>query len=692
MPFRLHSNYQPAGDQPPAIKKLIAGLRSKEKFQTLLGVTGSGKTFTMANVIQEIQKPTLVIAPNKTLAAQLCNEFREFFPENAVEYFVSYYDYYQPEAYLPRTDTYIEKEATINQEIDRLRHAATQSLLSRQDVIVVSSVSCIYGLGSPKEYEKSVLHLKVGAAERSDLLHKLIDLQFERTNSDLTRGSFRARGEVVEIMPTNEEKIFRLIFSGENISGIELLDHVTRKLLEKITEAWIFPAKHYVISPAEKERALSNIRRELDERLKELETEGKLLEIDRLSRRTRYDLEMIQEVGYCNGIENYSRHFEGRPAGSPPSTLLDYFGKDFLLMIDESHVTVPQIGGMFEGDQARKNVLVEHGFRLPSAKDNRPLKFNEFAEKIGQVIFTSATPGKFEQSNSTQVVEQIIRPTGLVDPEVEVRAITPNPSPVHALTPNPSPRGRGEYGGQIEDLVDEILIRAEKHERSLVTTLTKKMAEDLSEFLIEKGVKTQYLHSDVETLDRITTLTDFRKGKYDVLVGVNLLREGLDLPEVTLVAILDADKEGFLRSETSLIQTIGRAARNVDGKVILYADEITGSLKRALKETNRRRKIQLAYNKKNNITPKTIRKKIGDIRAMFGETEKDIKDILKLELTAEPHEIEEAIKEKEKEMRDAAFNLDFETAAILRDEIVLLRKEIKGAKGKRGTKRTKGLK
>jgi excinuclease ABC subunit B len=573
---------------------------------------------------------------------------------------------------LPRTDTYIEKEAMINAEIDRLRHAATQSLLTRQDVIVVASVSCIYGLGSPKEYQKSVLKISVDDSEmtREKLLRRLVDLQFERTNTDLTRGSFRARGDVLEIMPTNEEKIFRVIFEEEIISRIELLHHITRKLLEKLDEAWIFPAKHYVVSPEGQERALVAIRHELNARLKELESQGLVLEAERLSRRTRYDLEMIQEIGYCNGIENYSCHFEDRAPGEPPSTLLDFFfatpklatsaggPRDFLVMIDESHVTIPQIGGMFEGDRVRKEILIEHGFRLPSAKDNRPLKFYEFEKKLGQVIFTSATPGKYEQAHSTKVVEQIIRPTGLVDPEVEIRPVV----------------------GQIDDLIKEIEIRAKKKERTLVTTLTKKMAEDLTDFLIEKGIKTQYLHSDVETLDRITTLTDLRKGKYDVLVGVNLLREGLDLPEVTLVAILDADKEGFLRSETSLIQTIGRAARNVNGKVILYADEVTGSLKRALKETNRRRDIQLAHNKKHHITPKTIEKKISDIRAMLGEEERETKDILKLELTAEPHEIAEVIIEKEKEMRDAAFNLDFETAAVLRDQIVELKKEMKKVK------------
>ena len=683
MPFDLKSNYQPSGDQPKAINELVAGLRSHEKNQTLLGVTGSGKTFTMANVIQEVQKPTLVIAHNKTLAAQLCNEFREFFPNNAVEYFVSYYDYYQPEAYMPRTDTYIEKEAMINQEIDRLRHAATQSLLTRKDVIVVSSVSCIYGLGSPKEYEKSVLQVSVGNLLRRDqLLHRLIDLQFERTSTDLKRGSFRARGEIIEIMPMNEEVLYRLSFEGDNLRSIQLLDHITRKFKEEVAKVFIFPAKHYVLSEAGKQGAISDIRSELAEQLKEFEKAGKVLEADRLSRRTRYDLEMIEEVGYCNGIENYSRHFDGRNEGDPPSTLLDYFPKDFLLMIDESHVTLPQLNAMYAGDKSRKDMLVEHGFRLPSARDNRPLRFEEFQKKINQTIFTSATPGDFERLKSTKVVEQIIRPTGLVDPEVEIRA----------LTPSPSPRLEGESNlGQVEDLINEIQIRVEKKERTLVTTLTKKMAEDLNEYLTEKKIKTQYLHSDVETLDRITILTDFRKGQYDVLIGVNLLREGLDLPEVTLVVILDADKEGFLRSETSLIQTIGRAARNVDGKVILYADEMTGSLTRALKETNRRRKIQIAYNKKNNITPKTIQKKIGDIRAMFGEAKDDTKDVLKLELTAEPHEIKEVIREKEKEMRDAAFNLDFETAAILRDQIVLLKKEIRGfGRGKRREDRIVG--
>jgi len=664
MEFVLHSEYQPAGDQPKAIGQLITGLKSGDRFQTLLGVTGSGKTFTMANVIQNIQKPTLVIAHNKTLAAQLCNEFREFFPENAVEYFVSYYDYYQPEAYLPRTDTFIEKEAMINQEIDRLRHAATQALLTRKDVIIVASVSCIYGLGSPKEYEKTVLHVHVGKGERSDILHRLVDMQFERTNADLTRGHFRARGDVLEIMPMNEEVIYRLRLEDDVVREIVMLDAVTRKVLEHVPDMWIFPAKHYVVSSDREKKAVADIRQELADQLAAFDREGKPLESERLSRRTRYDLEMMENIGYCNGIENYSRHFDGRNEGEPPYTLLDYFGDDFLTMIDESHVTVTQIGGMYAGDRARKDTLVEHGFRLPSARDNRPLKFEEFEKRIGQTVFVSATPGKYEYQHSDHVVEQIIRPTGLVDPEIDVRPVT----------------GDGEKKGQVEDLIEEIVIREEKGERTLVTTLTKKMAEDLTEFLAERHIKVQYLHSDVETLDRITTLTDFRKGKYDVLVGVNLLREGLDLPEVTLVAILDADKEGFLRSETAIIQTIGRAARNVEGRVILYADEITGSLERAIRETERRRTIQIAHNKEHGITPKTIQKQIKDIREMFGASEEDIKNVLKIEVTAEPKEIEELIKDKTEEMRVASHHLDFETAAILRDEIVLLKKELKEKK------------
>ncbi len=664
MQFKLKSDYKPAGDQPKAIEALVQGLKEEKRFQTLLGVTGSGKTFTMANVIQETQRPTLVIAHNKTLAAQLCNEFREFFPENAVEYFVSYYDYYQPEAYIPRSDTYIEKEAMINQEIDRLRHAATQALLSRRDVIIVASVSCIYGLGSPKAYQDEAFRIEVGSPlTREEILHKLVDMQFTRTTADLTRGQYRARGEVIEIMPMNEETLYRLEIEDDKVGRIQALDPITRRERTQTTQdVWLFPAKHYVISPEHQVKAVKDIEAEMKAQLALFEKEGKVLEAERLSRRTRYDLEMIKNVGYCNGIENYSRHFDGRKEGEPPYTLLDYFPKDALVFIDESHVSIPQIGGMYAGDRARKDTLVDHGFRLPSARDNRPLQFDEFEERTGQTIFVSATPGKFEAQVSKHIVEQIIRPTGLVDPEVTIRPITP------------------ENGakGQVDDLVEEILKRVPNGERVLATTLTKKMAEDLTTFLKEKGVKVQYLHSDVETLDRITILTDFRKGKYDVLVGVNLLREGLDLPEVTLVAILDADKEGFLRSETSIIQTIGRAARNVAGVVIVYADNLTGSLERALKETTRRREIQVTYNKEHNITPMTIIKGIKDIREMLGaEAADDTRDILKLELAAEPHEIEEVIKEKEKDMREAARKLDFETATILRDEIAILKAEIK---------------
>jgi excinuclease ABC subunit B len=679
MPFQLRSHYLPAGDQPKAIERLTAGLRAGERYQTLLGVTGSGKTFTMANVVQNVQKPTLVIAHNKTLAAQLCNEFREFFPENAVEYFVSYYDYYQPEAYLPRTDTFIEKEAMINQEIDRLRHAATQALLTRRDVIVVASVSCIYGLGSPAEYRNTVLHIrtsegaqrdgsfgprglkpKASGPPRSEILRRLVDMQFERTTADLARGHFRARGDIIEIMPMNEEVIYRLRLDEEEVSDIVRLDAVTRRELGRERDAWIFPAKHYVVSSAREQKAISDIRAELQAQLELFERDGKALEADRLSRRTRYDLEMLETVGYCNGIENYSRHFDGRNPGEPPYTLMDYFGDDFLTIIDESHVSVSQIGGMYAGDKARKDTLVEHGFRLPSARDNRPLTFEEFERKIGQTVFVSATPGKFEYEHSGRIVEQIIRPTGLVDPEIEVRPVT----------------GTDGAAGQVDDLIEEIVKRTGKGERTLVTTLTKKMAEDLTEFLIERKMKVQYLHSDVETLDRITTLTDFRKGAYDVLVGVNLLREGLDLPEVTLVAILDADKEGFLRSETSIIQTIGRAARNVDGHVILYADEITGSLKKAIRETNRRRTLQLAYNAEHGIIPRTVQKHIKDIREMLGAEQDEIKKVLKIEVVVDPGDIERVVKEKNEEMRIAARKLDFETAAILRDEIVALKKEL----------------
>jgi len=678
MQFKLKSDYAPAGDQPKAIELLTKGLRDGLGRQTLLGVTGSGKTFTMANVIQNVQRPTLVIAHNKTLAAQLCNEFREFFPDNVVEYFVSYYDYYQPEAYLPRTDTYIEKEATINQEIDRLRHAATQALLTRKDVIIVASVSCIYGLGSPLEYEKVVMRVVAdGQMQRDELMRRMIDMQFTRTTTDITRGQFRARGDVIEIMPVNEEVIYRVVLEGESVREIFRLDPVTREMMDKVHGIWLFPAKHFMTSPSERERALRDIENELKVRLEELDKEGKSLEYERLSRRTRYDIEMIRNIGFCNGIENYSRHFDGRAPGEPPFSLMSYFPKDFLTVIDESHVTLPQIGGMFAGDQARKQTLVEHGFRLPSAKDNRPLKFEEFIKNVGQMVMVSATPGPYEKEVSDQIVEQIIRPTGLVDPETIVMPVTPAKAlkldPSQPIHPNLDP----DYPGQVKDIIARIKERAEKGERALITTLTKKMAEDLAGYLKEDGMKVAYLHADIETLERITILSDLRRGEYDILVGVNLLREGLDLPEVSLIGILDADKEGFLRSETSLVQTIGRAARNVNGLVLLYADHMTGSLDRALKETARRREIQLAYNKEHGITPATITKKISDIRAMLGATsEAETKKILNIEISASPKELEEVIQDKKREMKEAAGNLLYETAAILRDEIVLLENEL----------------
>ena len=662
MPFKLATHLEPAGDQPKAIKKLVQGLSKKLKYQTLLGVTGSGKTFTIANVIQNVQKPTLVIAHNKTLAAQLCNEFREFFPKNAVEYFVSYYDYYQPEAYLPRTDTYIEKEAQINDEIDRLRHSTTQSLLSRRDVIVVASVSCLYGLGSPKNYEKEVIYIKKDAlCGRSILMRKLITLGFTRTSGAIERGKFRARGPILEIMPVKGEVIYRIELNKNLIAGILEIDPISQKRICERADLIMFPARHFVTLEPEKLKAIKTIRKELKERLVYFKKHGLLLEEERLERRTNYDLEMMREIGYCSGIENYSRHFDGRASGKPPATLFSYFPKDFLLIIDESHVTTPQLRGMYEGDKSRKNTLIEHGFRLPSARDNRPLMFAEFTARINQCIFISATPSEYELRISSEVVEQIIRPTGLVDPEVEVRPIVET----------------NKNWSQVEDVIGEIATRAKKRERVLVTTLTKKMAEDLTSYLVERCIKTRYLHSDIKTLDRIRILTDFRKGVFDCLVGVNLLREGLDLPEVTLVAILDADKEGFLRSETSLIQTIGRAARNVQGKVILYADVITGSIKRAVDETNRRREKQLAYNKKHGITPQTIKKEIRDITKIWGIKEKDVKEILDLELKAAPiAKVEKIIAEKEREMRFAAKRLEFELATVLRDEVKMLKKSL----------------
>lgn len=685
--FTLKSKYRPSGDQPEAIRLLSEGTARGDRYQTLLGATGTGKTFTMANVIQNVQKPTLVIAHNKTLAAQLTNEFRHFFPNNAVEYFVSYYDYYQPEAYIARSDTYIEKEAMINQEIDRLRHSATQALLTRRDVIICASVSCIYGLGSPEDYKREVLQIRVGEdMTRNSTLERLIEMQFTRTNADLLRGTFRARGEVLEIMPINEENVYRIEAPRGVIGRIEQIDPVTKKIKREQADLWIFPAKHFIISSPERTRAIKDIRAEMEERLKLFEKQGKLLEAERLERRTKYDLEMIETLGYCNGIENYSRHLSGRAAGEHPDTLLAYFPDDFLVVIDESHVTLPQIGGMYEGDRVRKESLIEHGFRLPSAADNRPLRIEEFSRIVKQTVFVSATPGKFELQNSSQIVEQIIRPTGLVDPEILVLPVSQANRPDPSVSPLRKGRSEGEVGaaepypGQVEDLLSNRIPEViKRNERVLVTTLTKKMAEDLTEFMHEKKFKVQYIHSDIDTIERLEILSEFRKGTYDVIVGVNLLREGLDLPEVSLVAIMDADKEGFLRSDTSLIQTIGRAARNVRGQVVLYADVITGSMQRAMAETERRRAKQLAYNKEHGITPKTIVKAQEDLREMLGleVTEKDVKEILKLELSAETHDLETVKKRKEAEMKEAARGLEFELAAILRDEILQLEKEIR---------------
>jgi len=682
--FKIKSDYQPAGDQPGAIRALVEGLKEGKRHQTLLGVTGSGKTFTVANVIEKVQKPTLVIAHNKTLAAQLAAEYREFFPENAVHYFVSYYDYYQPEAYMPISDTYIEKEAQINEDIERLRHAATQALLTRKDVIVVASVSCIYGLGSPLEYEK--INLKITKGEpltRAALMRRLIGLYFERVAGDLSPGTFRALGSRVEIMPASERIIRRIDLSEGRVSKIEEIDATTREKLGALESVFVFPAKHYVTPKDVQELALADIEIELKEQLKKFDASGKILEAERLKRRTRQDISMIREFGFCNGIENYSRHFDRRSSGEPPHTLLSYFvrerGKsqnerritqnnampDFLTIIDESHVTVPQIGGMYAGDRARKDMLVEHGFRLPSAVDNRPLNFAEFEERVGQTIYTSATPGSYELERSGKPIEQVIRPTGLVDPEIVVKPIV-----------SAEPRTEGpslvleKYQGQVKDFIAEAEVVTKRGGRSLVTVLTKKMAEDLANFLVEKKVRARYIHSDVKTIERIEILTNFRKGEFDVLVGVNLLREGLDLPEVELVGILDADKEGFLRSETSLIQTIGRAARNVLGKVILYADSSTGSMQRAIRTTNERRDKQIAYNKKHGITPRTIRTRIKDIVGDIASARRRaIFNLARLDESAFVGSKKSLIAEKRREMHDAASRLDFETAALLRDEI-----------------------
>ncbi len=673
--FKIKREFAPAGDQPKAIKELVDGVKKGLDKQTLLGVTGSGKTYTIANVIEQVQKPTLVIAHNKTLAAQLAQEYREFFPENAVHYFVSYYDFYQPEAYMPVSDTYIEKEAMVNEEIERLRHASTQALLTRKDVIIVASVSCIYGLGSPVEYEKVNMRIEKGKTiSRTDFIRRLIDIHFERTSADLTPGQFRATGNWIEIMPVSEKVIHRIEIEGNKIKEIQKINAITREIIENIDLFFLYPAKHFISNDEQSERAFRTIKAELKDRLAELEKEGKLLEVERLKRRTTYDLAMIREMGYCNGIENYSRHFSGKAPGEPPDTLLSYFphkadgSADFLTVIDESHVTVPQIGGMYAGDASRKQSLVEYGFRLPSAKDNRPLKFDEFEERVGQTIYTSATPGEYEKENSKQIVEQVIRPTGLVDPIVEVRGIVE----------------KSQYRGQIFDMIAEAEKAIQKGGRVIATTLTKKMAEDLSEYLKEKGLRAEYLHSGIKTIERIEILTRLRRGEFDVLVGVNLLREGLDLPEVTLIGILDADKEGFLRSETSLIQIIGRAARNTEGKVILYADNLTRSMKTAIDETNRRRALQIEYNKKHSITPKTIIKKIQDITDQLkSEHAKTVESLLQFDNKMFEKDPKKFIATKEKQMDNAVKILDFETAAILRDEILELQKKFELSKPKK---------
>ena len=666
--FKIKGEFKPAGDQPKAIKKLIKGFKEGLRYQTLLGVTSSGKTFTVANLIEKIGKPTLVIAHNKTLAAQLAQEYREFFPDNAVHYFVSYYDYYQPEAYLPITDTYIEKEAMINEEIERLRHATTQALLTRKDVIIVASVSCIYGLGNPEEYKKVNMKIEKGQkVVRANFVRELIDIHYSRTNSDVKSGTFRVIGNAIEIMPVSERILYRIEIEDGKINTLKRIDAVSRTIISEPKIFFLFPAKHFITEDETAKRALLSIKEELTERLAELNKVGKLLEAERLKRRTTYDLALIREIGYTNGIENYSRHFSDKKPCEAPYTLLDYFPKkkdgtpDFLTIIDESHVTVPQIGGMYAGDKSRKDVLIEHGFRLPSARDNRPLRFEEFEERVGQVIFTSATPSKFEKEHSTNVVEQVIRPTGLVDPEISVKPIQSN----------------GSYKGQVYDFINEAEKAIKKGGRVIATTLTKKMAEDLSEYLKEKGIKAEYLHSEIKTIDRIEILTNFRRGKFDCLVGVNLLREGLDLPEVTLIGILDADKEGFLRSATSLIQIIGRAARNVEGRVILYADTVTGSMEYAIGETARRRKIQVEYNKTHGITPKTIIKKIKDITdTLEREHHQAVNLLLETDKQLFAKSPKKLIKGKKKEMEEAVRNLDFESAAILRDEIRELEKRL----------------
>lgn len=655
-PFQVVSSYTPGGDQPTAIDGLVDGLNSGFRFQTLLGATGTGKTFSIANVIERVQRPTLVIAHNKTLAAQLCGEFRDFFPNNAVEYFVSYYDYFQPEAYIAQTDTYIEKDMSVNEEIDRLRHSATQSVLERRDVIIVASVSCIYGLGSPQDYKNMIVWFKRGQSyDRDEVLRRLVSIQFSRNDFALTRGTFRVLGDTLEIQPKDEEVVIRISFDWDDVRAISLIDQLTGETLEERDEITIFPASHFVSDPERMEVALAGIEAEMLESVRRFKSQDKLIEAQRIEQRTRFDLEMIRELGYCSGVENYSRWFDGRGPGTAPNTLLDYFPDDFLVVVDESHQTLPQIHAMFAGDKRRKDTLIEYGFRLPSAADNRPLRYQEWEETIGQCVFVSATPGPFERQNSERIVEQIIRPTGLVDPEIILK---------------PSK-------GQIDDLVGEIRLRTERGERVIVTTLTKKMAEDLTDYLVDLAIKVQYLHSEVHTLERTEILRDLRLGVYDVIVGINLLREGLDLPEVSLVAILDADKEGFLRSDTALIQTIGRAARNVGGQVIMYADRITGSMERAMTETQRRREKQQAHNTVNGITPSTVIKAVRQI--IESKKVAEAKTHYKASSTKQPEnmsldQLMSTLVDMEKEMKQAARSLDFEHAAIIRDELARLKK------------------
>jgi excinuclease ABC subunit B len=657
--FELNPAYTPTADQPKAIAGLAEGIEAGERFQTLLGATGTGKTFTMAGVIEAVQRPSLVIAHNKTLAAQLCNEFREFFPDNAVEYFVSYYDYYQPEAYVPAQDLYIEKDSSINDEIDRLRHAATAALFARRDVIIVASVSCIYGIGSPQVYNEKMQLFKVGEEiDRDEVLRKLVKMQYQRNDSALGRGTFRVRGEVLEIMPSYAESAYRIALFGDEIEDVQHFDPLSGEILDTIDHVSVWPASHYVTKDETLERAVEEIRTELEQRTAELEGEGKQLEAHRLRQRTAYDIEMLKELGFTSGIENYSRILDGRPPGSPPHTLVDYFPDDFVCFVDESHQTIPQIGGMYEGDRSRKQTLIDYGFRLPSAIDNRPLKFDEFLARVDQLVMVSATPGPFERAESTRIVEQIVRPTGIVDPEIEVR----------------------ETVNQIDDLMNEIKARAEAGDRVLVTTLTKKMAEDLTNYLLEYGIKVRYLHSEIDTLERIQIVRGLRLGEYDVLVGVNLLREGLDLPEVSLVAILDADKEGFLRGETSLVQTIGRAARNVNGTVLMYADKETEAMRAAIRETDRRRAIQLAYNEEHGITPETVRKGISEMSeflAMEDRAPRKRRARRGAEFS-DPAELERTIVALEEEMLAAADDLRFEEAARIRDELKELRRDLDG--------------